>query len=73
MKGKLWRVRIRRAVDQWVELDANTPEEAEALAGQIPNVLSVFGKSATPGNRIYSQSDPAITVDETYQQGELPV
>jgi hypothetical protein len=46
-----YRVRVRRAVEDWVTVEAESPLQAEEKAATIPGVLSVFGKSALRGDR----------------------
>ena len=41
-----WRVRVNRATEAWVEVQALTVVEAEAEAAKVPGVISVFGRSA---------------------------
>jgi hypothetical protein len=41
-----WRVRVKRSVELWVDVLAHSAIEAEAEAAKVPQVLSVFAKSA---------------------------
>ncbi len=50
-KQMTYRVRVRRAVEEWVDVSADTPQQAEAQAALLPQVLSVFGKSAMRGDK----------------------
>ena len=54
-KSKRWRVRVRRAVEQWVDVKADDALQAEQLAASLPQVVSVFGRSAIPGDRPVDQ------------------
>lgn len=65
-RKKPWRVRVRRAEEVWVDVEATSAEEAEAQAAVMPRVLSVFGKSATPADKVYSPGAP-----EGVQESEL--
>ncbi len=47
----MWRVRVRRAEEVWVDVQAPTAEKAEADAVNLPRVISVFGKSAIRGDQ----------------------
>lgn len=47
-----YRVRVKRAVEDWVEVVAETPDQAEQLAANLPHVISVFGKSAIRGDMV---------------------
>ena len=49
-KKKIWRVRVKRAVEDWVEVRADPPLQAEELAINVPGVISVFGRSAIRGD-----------------------
>ena len=42
----IWRVRVKRAIESWVEVRAPTGAEAEKEAINVPGTLSVFAKSA---------------------------
>ena len=42
-----WRVRVRRTVEDWVDVQAPTKEEAEKVASTMAGVVSVM-----PGNTI---------------------
>lgn len=42
--SKSWRVRVKRAMEDWVEVQADSPQEAEAKALHLPGVLSVFSR-----------------------------
>lgn len=46
-----WRVRVMKKIEDWVDVSAATAFEAEVEALRVPNVLSVFGKSAIPADR----------------------
>lgn len=50
-KQKPWRVRVIRKVEEWVDIQATTPLEAEILAANLPQVLSVFTGSAIRGDK----------------------
>lgn len=47
----IWQVRVRRATEEWVSVEADTALHAEEQAATFPNVLSVFGKSAIRGDK----------------------
>lgn len=55
IKKKTWQVRVYRKVEGWVNVQADTAHEAELKAMGLPNVLSVFGKSAIRGDRPVGQ------------------
>lgn len=38
-------------MDDWIDVQANTPEEAEIAAASKPFILAVYSKSAIPGER----------------------
>lgn len=60
----IWRVRVRRAVEVWVDVQAVTAAEAEASATNLPGVISVFGKSAIRGDEAALPERPAGVRDE---------
>ena len=51
MAQKLWRVRVRRLTEDWVELSAENGSQAEMAAAVLPGVINVFGRSAIPADR----------------------
>ena len=62
-KLKQWRVRVQRAEEVWVAVEAETAAEAEAKAAALPRVVSVFGRSAVPGDYIASDPFPSVQED----------
>lgn len=62
-KQKPWRVRVRRAAEEWITVYADTPREAEELAAVVPGVLSVFEGSGMRGDKPVDQIPP-IGVEE---------
>ena len=62
-----WRVRVKLAVESWVEVQATTPLEAETEAYKLPNVISVFGRSAILGNKIAASPEPAGVQEELFE------
>jgi hypothetical protein len=57
-KPKLWRVRVKRAIEDWVQVEAYTPLQAELDAANMIGVVSVFGGSAMRGDRPIDQVRP---------------
>lgn len=53
---KRWRVRVSRKIEDWVECQADTAQEAELLASAFPGIVHVF-----PGSTI-SAEKPVGTV-----------
>ena len=57
----IWRVRVKRAHEEWVDVEAQTAELAEIEATKIPFVISVFTRSAIPGEqKLFPESPRAI-------------
>lgn len=48
MRKSRFRVRVMRFTEEWVEVDAHSPADAEKEALALPRVARVFGKSALP-------------------------
>jgi len=64
-KKKLYRVRVRRSVEDWITIQAEGPLQAEQLAATYPFVLSVFERSAISGERPVGITVPkGIPVEE---------
>lgn len=59
-KLKQWRVRVQRAEEVWLAIEAETAAEAEAKAVGLPRVISVFGRSAVPGDQIATDPTPSV-------------
>ena len=57
-RKKRWRVRVMRKIEDWVDVQADEAEEAEALAANYPQVISVFGKSAISADKPVASTDP---------------
>ena len=55
---KKWRVRVYRKIEDWVEVQAESSDQAEFAAGNLPGVVHVFGMSATPANKPLASTDP---------------
>lgn len=62
-KQESWRVRVMRAVESFVEVEAATPAAAEAAAKNLPGVISVFGRSAISARRPIDPDMP-ISIEE---------
>lgn len=60
----IWRVRVKRAVEVWVDVQAVTSAQAEADAVNLPGVISVFGKSAIRGDEAALPERPAGVREE---------
>jgi hypothetical protein len=53
-----------RKIEDWVDIQSDTPLQAEALAATIPNVISVFGRSAIPAGKPVGQSVPVGVLED---------
>ena len=51
-KGRIFRVRVKLAIESWVEVTADTPDAAERAAAALPGVITVFGRSAVRGDKL---------------------
>ena len=58
-----WRVRVKSAIETWVEVPAYSAVGAEVEAAKVPGVISVFGKSAIRAN-LASEPEPMAGVRE---------
>lgn len=57
----IWRVRVKRAHEEWIDIEAATAELAEIEAVKVPFVIAVFSKSAIPGEKkLFPESPRAI-------------
>ena len=46
----IWRVRVVRGREEWVDVLAVNAAQSEIEAGKLPGVISVFGRSAIRGD-----------------------
>lgn len=60
----LWRVRVKRAIEDWVDVEAGSAAEAEVKAAAVPGVLSVFQRSAVRGDLKMDAERPAGVREE---------
>lgn len=60
----MWRVRVKRSIEVWVDVQAVTAADAEAGAANLPGVISVFGKSAIRGDEAALPERPAGVREE---------
>ena len=58
-----WRVRVKRAIEDWVDVEAESAVEAEQKAIAVPGVLSVFSRSAVRGDFV-AEADRPVGVRE---------
>jgi hypothetical protein len=63
-KPKLWRVRVRKSVEDWVSVSADTPLQAETLVATMPFILSVFNGMTMRGDRPVDQAIPVGVLEE---------
>lgn len=63
-KPKPWRVRVQRKVEDWVEVLATSPTQAEDLASQLPQVIFVYRPSALRGDKLAVTGAPAVGVED---------
>ncbi len=65
-KKKPWRVRVWRKVEDFVEVRADTAEEAIGLASGLPGIVHVFPASAIPADKPLTSTDPrGVLGDDT--------
>ena len=64
MRNRPWRVRVQRLIEDWVDVQAPSAQEAEQAVVGRPGVISVFAGSAvsaerpvTPGQLIAVQEE----------------
>jgi hypothetical protein len=58
-----WRVRVRRATETWIDVEAMTAAEAEEAARGVPGVLSVFHRSAVLPREVGEERPPGVRED----------
>jgi hypothetical protein len=61
-----WRVRVKLMIETWVDVEALTAKAAEQEAAKLPNVISVFGNSATPANQEVEARQPVGIQEELF-------
>lgn len=65
LKKKFWRVRVMRKLEDWVELQAETAEEAEIAASHLPYVISAFSGSAISADKPLASTHPLGVLDDS--------
>lgn len=63
-KQRRWRVRVIRQLEDWVEIKAETMEEANLLAAQRPGIVNVFIGSTISGEKPAGQVLPIGVADD---------
>lgn len=62
----IWRVRVKRAIEDWVDVQAPTAALAELEAAKVPGIISVFGKSAIRGDQAaLPERPPGVEGEQT--------
>jgi len=64
MRPIIWRVRVERKVESWVDVLAHSGHEAEVEAAKVPNVVNVFSQSAIRGDEAARPELPEGVRDE---------
>lgn len=65
MRLKPWRVRVKRVVEDWVEVLADSPASAEQQAFDLPHTVHVFKGMTVPGDKLAKDIKPQpIGVEE---------
>jgi hypothetical protein len=59
-----WRVRVKRLTDEWVQVEADDPIDAEREAYKVPRVQSVIGGSAIRADFTPPEARPLGVMDE---------
>lgn len=49
--AKTWRVRVQRKIEDWVDVEADSADEANLKALQLPGILNVFTLNTIRGDR----------------------
>jgi hypothetical protein len=57
-RQQTWRVRVRRTIEDWVDVQADTILEAEEKAADLPNVARVLTGSTIRGDKPVGQYVP---------------
>lgn len=62
---KTWRVRVMRRLEDWIDVKAETAEQAEKEAATRPGIVGVFTGSTVSGEKPLGLSfNPSIEDDE---------
>jgi hypothetical protein len=62
LKKKRWRVRVKRVIEDWVEVLAFEGAEAEAEAENLPGVVGVLKGYTLRGDRPVEGNSPPVGV-----------
>jgi hypothetical protein len=59
-RQKTWKVRVVRKLEDWIDIQADNPLQAELLAASIPNVLSILTGMTMLGDRPLAEAPASI-------------
>jgi len=63
-RSPTWKVRVKRAVEEWVQVEADNALLAESEAYNVPGVLSVFSQSAIRADFVKPEDRQMGVVDD---------
>ena len=63
-RPNIWRVRVKKAIEDWVEVQASAGPEAEQQAANVLGVLSVFPRSAIRADFVPESERPVGVREE---------
>lgn len=64
MRKAIWRVRVRKVVEDWVEVTAGSALEADAEAAKVPGVVGVVLGLTIPGDKLAGPVTEPLGVKE---------
>jgi len=63
-RPNIWRVRVKKVIEDWVETQAYSAAEAEQEAVKVPGVVSVFPRSAIRADFVPESERPVGVREE---------
>jgi hypothetical protein len=59
-RQKTWKVRVVRKLEDWIDVQADNPLQAELLAASIPNIVSILTGMTMLGDRPLAEAPAGI-------------
>jgi hypothetical protein len=59
-RQKTWKVRVVRKIEDWIDVQADNPLQAELLAASIPNIVSILTGMTMLGDRPLGEAPAGI-------------
>jgi hypothetical protein len=59
-RQKTWKVRVVRKLEDWIDVQADNPLQAELLAASIPNIVSILTGMTMLGDKPIGEAPAGV-------------